>query len=414
MLLQNSELQQFYQRPVIIWTFAGAAILKGVSYFCIPFMTIFLFQNSKLPPYMIGMLVGMYQFGSIIASFFSGIISDRIGRRLVLLIGLYGSAFIYTLFFIFATFIKSGSGFPIIFGCLNIMAGIAHAMFWPTTYALISDQLQSVNRLDHAAVFRHYYIMINFGSAIAPPVSTYLGIASERSAFVISSICYFVSATLFLYINRNIKFTINPSSKTFTVRKHINKLANDRTFVLLILSIFLFVLGYSQIDSNLSYIIVNKFENGTQFFAMLFPLNALCVFIFQPVVTVLNKHLSFRQMIMFGSLLLSFGCMPLYVNGYTKSGVIFLLIIGALAESLVIPIANAMIDEIAPKKMRGSYFSAATLRNLGKMVGPVVGGSVIVFWGQDYLFIFMGLCGFTASLVIYFSLKIKGQEADIY
>lgn len=52
-----------------------------------------------------------------------------------------------------------------------------------------------------------------------------------------------------------------------------------------------------------------------------------------------------------------------------------------LGEILNYPAANMLIDKLAPEHMRGTYFGAQTLTNLGHFMGPWVGGFLLVRYG---------------------------------
>ena len=62
--------------------------------------------------------------------------------------------------------------------------------------------------------------------------------------------------------------------------------------------------------------------------------------------------------------------------------------------------------------MRGSYFGAATLRQLGPAIGPALGGIVLAGAGATALFIFMATVGGLSALFIGFSGKQAAQAMN--
>ncbi|MFD3872136.1 MFS transporter [Streptomyces sp. NPDC058623] len=394
-----------YRTPLVAVTMTSTFFLKLVHFLCVPFMTIFLAKNADLPIYAIGVIVGLSQVGSLTAGFFSGVLADRVGRRLVLLVGLYGSALVFLLFFLAATFLKGSSLFPLAFALLNTCFGVTSAFFWPVTQVLMADSLPKKRR---PAVFRHRYVLTNCAVAIGPPVGAFLGIASDGAAFAISGGFYLVFAFAFWRLTRGSVFD-SPAepAQHQSLTGALKVLGSDRMFRNVTLSMILFTLAYCQIDSNLSRIITDDFADGVQFFAVLLTVNAIAVVALQPLATVISKRISARRTILLGNALFAVACLLFPLAGISKPSLITLIVVVSMAEVLVVPTASVLVDELAPPAMRGTYFGAATLRNLGLAAGPAAGGLVLASLDRSLLFVFMGLSGLAAWAVVYFSLKEK-------
>ncbi|WP_369260907.1 MFS transporter [Streptomyces sp. R35] len=407
-----------YRNPLVSVTMASTFFLKLVSFLCIPFMTIYLSKNVDAPPYVIGVIVGLSQIGSLTAGFFSGVLADRVGKRLVLLVGLFGSALVFLLFFLTATFLKGSSAFPVVFGLLNACSGVMSAFFWPVTQVLMADSLPKERR---PAVFRHRYVLTNFAVGIGPPVGAFLGIASARAAFVISGCSYLVFAVAFWRLTRGTGFgvsevsEVSDSSGEASQRRSfggaLKVLGADRVFRGLTLSMILFTLAYCQIETNLSAIVSGGFADGVRFFSILLTVNAVAVIVLQPPATMISRRLSPRRTILLGNALFAVVCLLFPVAEFGKTGLVALVVLVSMAEVLVVPTVSVVADELAPPSMRGTYFGAATLRNLGLGAGPAAGGLVLASFDRGLLFVFMGLCGVAAWAVILFTLR-ENSGAD--
>ena len=62
-----------------------------------------------------------------------------------------------------------------------------------------------------------------------------------------------------------------------------------------------------------------------------------------------------------------------------------------LGEILNYPAANMLIDKLAPEHMRGTYFGAQTLTNIGHFIGPWIGGFLLVSYGGNTLYVLMAV-----------------------
>ncbi|MFD6420680.1 MFS transporter [Streptomyces sp. NPDC060198] len=388
---------------------ASTFFLKLVSFLCIPFMTIYLSKNVDAPPYVIGIIVGGSQLGSLTAGFFSGVLADRVGKRRVLLIGLFGSALVFLLFWTVATWFRGAALFPLAFGLLNACYGVMSAFFWPVTQVLMADSLPKERR---PAVFRHRYVVTNFAVGVGPPAGAFLGVASARAAFVISGCSYLVFALAFWWLTRGTGFGASDrvaERRSFTGA--IKVLGSDRVFRGLTVSMILFTLAYCQIDSNLSAIVNGSFSDGVRFFSVLLTVNAVAVIALQPPATMIAKRIGPRRTLLLGNAVFTVVCLLFSLVEFSKTGLVVLVVLVSAAEVLVVPTVSVVVDELAPPTMRATYFGAATLRNLGLGAGPAAGGLVLASFDRGLLFVFMGLCGAAAWAVVHFTLR-ENSDAD--
>ncbi|KOV63452.1 MFS transporter [Streptomyces sp. MMG1121] len=397
-----------YRNPLVLVTMSGTFVLKLVSFLCIPFMTIYLSRNVDAPPYVIGIIVGLNQIGSLGAGFFSGVLADRVGRRRVLLVGQFGTALVFLLFFLTATFLHGSAAFPVLFGVLNTCFGVMSAFFWPVTQVLMADSLPKERR---PTVFRHRYVLTNCAVAVGPPAGAFLGIASDRAAFVISGCCYLAFAVGFWRLTRNTAFARTAERSDQSERRSFTEalrvLGTDRVFRGLTVSMILFALAYCQIETNLSAIVSGRFADGVRFFSVLLTVNAIAVIVLQPPATAIAKRIGSRRTILLGNALFALVCLVFFCVALGRAGLVTLVVLVSLAEVLVVPTASVVVDELAPADMRATYFGASTLRNLGLGAGPATGGLLLSAFGSAQLFLFMGLCGVAAWAVVHLTLKEK-------
>ncbi len=83
-------------------------------------------------------------------------------------------------------------------------------------------------------------------------------------------------------------------------------------------------------------------------------------------------------------------------------------IIFSIAEVIMIPSLNIIIDQMAPNDLRGSYFAASFLYRIGS--GAYIGGVLLQFVGGKGLFLSMFfICLIIAGLYFYSS-KLDRQE----
>lgn len=64
----------------------------------------------------------------------------------------------------------------------------------------------------------------------------------------------------------------------------------------------------------------------------------------------------------------------------------FAMLLFTLGEIIVFPAEYMFIDRIAPASLRGMYFAAQNLSNLGGALGPIVCGLVLAVWPAPMMF----------------------------
>jgi predicted MFS family arabinose efflux permease len=399
---------RIYREPLVSATLASTFFLKGVSFLCIPFMTIFLVKDTTLPAYAIGILVGINQVGSLCSGFFGGVLADRIGKRRVLLIGLYVTAAVFFGFFVLASTMRGSIAFAPLFGLLNVLYGVMSAFFWPLSQVIMADSLP---KEDRGIVFRHRYVVTSFASGVGPPVGAFLGIASDRAAFVVAGLCYAAFATVFWLLTRNLELPSAAGAERHGFGEAMRVLARDRTFTYLTLSMILFATAFAQIGTNLSRLVVHDYAHGLAFFSLLLTVNAIGIFALQPAATVFMRRVSPGQGMAIGNLILTAACLLFPAHDFGKAGLVGLIVAISVAEVLVVPTASVIVDELAPSSMRGAYYGAATLRNLGLAVGPAAGGFVLGAFAPGTLYTFMGICGAGATVAAWLALRTRTAPA---
>lgn len=105
----------------------------------IPFLAVYLTQVSKISASSAGLIIAVSSLIGIVASFYGGYVSDRIGRKKVMLLSIFGWSFVFV-GFAFADAIW-------VFFLMNALNGLCRALFEPTSKALLSDVTPSSIRL---------------------------------------------------------------------------------------------------------------------------------------------------------------------------------------------------------------------------------------------------------------------------
>ncbi|NLG81628.1 MAG: MFS transporter [Bacilli bacterium] len=330
------------------------------DYIYIPILPILLNTKQKLSFRQIGLLIGIgsicYQFSSLI----SGFLSDKIGRKLVLFIGVI----ITTVSLIFYGLSKSYH-FLIIF---EILKGLGSGVFPPTLKALISE----LDDVDKTLAFSKRGIVANLGVAIGGLVPLLFAKLSFPIYFISSSIIYGL-ITIFIFKLPNTKKNNN--------HLPFKELSKNRRFILLNILAFIIWALYIQLRVILP-LKGKSFLVNLSIISIIFSITSVFVIIAQRFITRrIIKKTSYLNSLSIGVIAFGIG---LLLMGQAKSFslLLFSSLIFIIGEMFIAPSLDALTSKLADEKMTGAYYSISHLSfGLGSAFGSWLSGELMQHFG---------------------------------
>ncbi len=356
----------------LAWTIIiGTMFGRLVTSMSVPFLAIYLTSTLHVPATQTGLIIAGSALAGVMVSFYGGYISDRIGRKKVLLV----SVFCWSLvFFGFAT-----AEYVWMFFVVNVLNGICRSTFEPAARALLSDTTPPEHRL---LIFNMRYAAINIGVVFGPLLGLQLGSGGSTFPFFITGAVYvlyaFVLVLQFKLHAPPAKPAHADSSVKPNLREALRVTTSDRIFLPVLIGMIFCVLGYAHFDSTLAqYLSVTPdISNGSKIFSYMLAMNAIVVLIVQyPLVRTARRFRPIVPLIagntLVGLSLLLFGIahsLPMFMLG------VFIFTVG---EVLMFTMTDILIDHIAPSNWKGTYFGTMGFNNIGSMLAPVVGGMLV-------------------------------------
>jgi len=315
--------------------------------------------------------VGMIILAAGLCSAFSqalgGALSDRFGRRPILLMTTSVSVFLYS-----GLAVLIGISAPVWAIVVAYIAGRSVLTITrPVISAMVAD-FTSKERLTEAyGILR---IGANIGWAAGPAIGGYLAtFLAYGWLFGIAPLtCGIVSLIVFFFV-RESSHTVG---KRISFRSMIPT-ADDRAFLVFVgLSLLTFIV-MGQMVSTLSIFTVDRVGFSTAQYGLLLTLNGLIVIFFQYPMTLALKRLAKFRALILGSLLYGFGY--LFLGWITQFG----WALGAMAiitagEIIHAPVTLSVIGELSPQDQRGRYMGLFGLsQTIGMSMGPLLGGILL-------------------------------------
>ena len=360
---------------------------------CMPFLSLYLYQDRGLSMTLVGIILLAGGLCSAVSQALGGALSDRFGRRPILLMATFISIFLYT-----GLAVLIGISAPVWAIAVAYIAGRSILTITrPVISAMVAD-FTSKERLTEAyGILR---IGANIGWAAGPALGGYLAtFLSYGWLFAVPALtCCINSLIVFFFIRES----LSGVGRKVSFRGMLPT-ADDRVFLVFVaLSLLLFIV-MGQMASTLSIYAVARVGFSTAQYGLLLALNGLIVIFFQyPMTLALRRLAKFRALIL-GSLLYAFGYLSL--GWITQFG----WALGAMAiitagEIIHAPVTLSVIGELSPRDQRGRYMGLYGLsETIGISMGPLLGGILLDAFPSDLRLVWapIGLIAFIAAAGYY-------------
>jgi predicted MFS family arabinose efflux permease len=371
----NSPLRNIFHRfEPELWVVTVTQFFIAIGFsICIPFLSLYLYQDRGLSMIQVGMILLVAGLCSAISQALGGVLSDRFGRRPILLIATLVSVFSFS-----GLAVLIGISAPVWAIAIIYIAGRSILTTTrPVLSAMVAD-FTSKERLTEAyGILR---IGANMGWAAGPAIGGYLATFLPYGwLFGIAPLtCGIVSLIIFFFIRESSHGT----SKGAGFRSMLT-IANDRPFLAFaVISILLFIV-MGQMISTLSIFAVDMVGFSKAQFGLLLTLNGLIVIFFQYPMTIALKRLAKFRALILGSLLYAVGYLSLgWITQFRWALVAMAVITGG--EIIHAPVSLSVIGELSPEDQRGRYMGFFGLsQTIGMAVGPLLGGILLDAFPSD-------------------------------
>lgn len=360
---------------------SASLILTLARAITLPYLVIYLSGSFSLSVADIGLVVGSTLIIGSLLSLYGGFLVDKMSSyRLIL-----GFSGVFTLGFL-GTFLARDLW--LFYSCL-VLINLAYAVI---DIAVKSGFGSLLPVTDRSEVFSIKYTLTNIGYAVGP----FLGAAMAKLDI---SLPFLLSAGLgagfffiyFVWGNRYLNATdeVQQPVPFLAVGK---LLLQDYRLVCFTLGGLLSAVVFGQFTAYLSqYLVVIATPESTyQIISTVVATNALMVISLQYAI---GRRISHRHLNLWLAAGLSMFMMGL--AGFAQSTSILLWVISmaifTVGEIIVFPVEYMFIDRIAPDNLRGMYYGAQNLSNLGAALGPVLCGVVLATQPPHYIFYMLAL-----------------------
>lgn len=360
----------YHEYPNRFWILVGASFVDSVGRTILnPFFALYVTQRFNVGMTEAGLLFSIFSVSGFAGSMLGGALTDRFGRKGMVLFGLVFSA-LSSLSMGFVARLPTFYLLAVVVGLLSDIAGPAHG-------AMVADLLPEHQRAEGYGILR---VVGNLAWIVGPTIGGLLASRSFLLLFILDAVCSLVTAVIVFRLlpetRPEARQTAQRESMATTFGGYF-KVLSDRMFVAFILMAALMNLVYLQLYSTLSVYLRDVHAVPAQGYGFLMSANAILVVLTQFWVTRRIRRNPPMLMMAVGT--------ALYMVGFASYGFVsvypaFLaaMLVITVGEMIVMPVYSALVARFAPADMRGRYMAIAGLSwGIPSAVGPLAAGVIL-------------------------------------
>jgi len=340
---------------------------------------------------MVGLLGTSFSIMQFIFASFWGGLSDRFGRRPIMLISIAIMVVAYVLFanatvlwLLFATRLLKG------FGAANLSVAQAY----------ISDVVPQKDRTKAFGVIGAAFgLGFIFGPSIGGVINEFYGVAGVGYFAACLGTLNFILAWLFLkesLVEKSDSIELFPNPFKDLVRfKHIPEV--NALFTIN----FVYVLGFSMMQITATLLWAEHFGLSEMHIGYTFAYVGLLAVIIQGgLIGKFNSWFGERNLLVIGTLLVAVGLfgMPFVPTEHFSLELVCMTFL-SLGNALLTPTVSSLLSSFAPEGMQGKILGTnQSVGSLARVVGPAVGG-VAYGWHFSYPYLLAGSISLIVSVL---------------
>jgi len=359
--------------PPTYWLIWSGTLINRLGGFVIPFLTLYLTIQRQIPVSQAALMVSLFGAGSFIAQLTGGELTDRLGRRPVML-----TSFFITPIFMIALGLAENL---ILISISTFLVGFFTDLYRPAVGAAIADLVPPEAR---TRAYGYNYWAINLGAAIAPLLAGLIAEYNYLTLFIADALTTAIFGFIVLFGIHETRPPEAQQTSSAPLSERISQL--KRAPILLWFTFLVLFFGMIYMQGNVTLPLDMQSNGlGPKQYGTAIAMNGLLIILVTIPVSNIAANWPRFETIAVATLLLALGF------GFTALASIlplYMISVGVwtLGEIAMTSVAPSIIADLSPVYLRGSYqgvYGAAW--GLALFFGPLVGGWVYQRLGKNTL-----------------------------
>ena len=368
-----------------------------------PFLMIYIKGRVNLPLSTVTLLTTINALTGLVSALIAGPITDRVGRKWVLVFSLAGNGLVYI-------FMSQASTLPA-FAVLMGFSGIFNPMYRVSGDAMVADLIPPAQRPDAYALLR---LSNNAGIALGPSLGGALTLLSYTIAFYCAAGGLIGFGILMMFLAYETLPDRHSKASFFTTFAGYGQVLKDKPFLSFV-GTFILV----QMSGVLMWVLLpvyahDQFGVPESQYGLIPTTNALMVVLLQVLFTRYTRRFPPLPVMALGSFFYAIGVGSV---GLGRGFFAFwaAMVIMTLGELILMPTASTYVASLAPAEMRGRYMSISGLTwNVAYGIAPSAGGYLSDNVSPQATWLGALIVGLTACLGYYLQSKRKQRSVEAH
>jgi len=390
-----SKLSTVYNEfPSRFWMVVGVRFVDRIGgTMLFPFFSLYITEKFNVGMTQAGIILGFFSVFGMLGSMIGGALTDKFGRRSLILFGLVFSA-------LSTLMLGVANQFWMLYP-LAVLTGLLSDVAGPANQAMIADILPEKQRAEGFGILR---VVGNMAWIIGPTLGGLIANQSYFYLFIIDAVISCIVAALFYKLIPETKPEAQEGEESQGVLASFvgySVVLKDLAFVAFIFAGMLMLMAYQQMYSTLSVYLRDNHGVDPQGYGFLMSTSAITVILFQFWVTRRIKHRPPFLMMALGTLF--------YMVGFGLFGFVGLywmfaanIVIVTIGEMIIMPTSQALAANFAPENMRGRYMAFFGLTwSIPSIFGPGLAGVILDNMNPNLLWYVAGILCAIAAFAYY-------------
>lgn len=392
--------RNFQQYPQQFWLIAFGMLVATIGVSMIwPFLMIYVSEKLDVGLAVVASLVTINAITNLIFSFVAGPLTDKLGRKWVMVISLAGNGLCYILLS-FATSLPA-------FAVLMALRGVFNPLYQVGTDAMVADIIEPEKRAEGYSLLR---MSNNLGVAIGPAIGGFVTSASYAVAFYLAAAGLLIFSILLLVRAKETlqkDLSISPIKERFGGYGQVLK---DKPFIQFNAIYALTFITAAMVWVLLAVYLKQNFGINEKIYGFIPTTNAIMVVTLQILITRQTKKHAALPVMAFGA---AFYAAAAFMIAFGRGFWFFWLamVVMTFGELIMVPTATTFSANLAPAAKRGRYMSVHGMASgISSGIGPLLGGALNDSISPQAPWLAGGLIG-TISIFFY-SVLFRRQKDD--
>ncbi|MCC6301131.1 MAG: MFS transporter [Anaerolineales bacterium] len=359
--------------PPTYWLLWSGTLINRLGGFVVPFLTLYLTAQRGITVSQAALMVSLFGAGSFLSQLVGGELTDRLGRRPVMLLSFLVTPLVMVLLG-FANDVRFIALFTFIVGFFT-------DLYRPAVGAAIADLVSPESR---TRAYGYNYWAINLGAAVAPLLAGLLAGHNYLILFLADASTTLIFGLIVFFGIRETRPAEAHHAAHASFNERIAQYKREPILLIFSLLAFFFGLVYMQAYVTLPLDMGAHGLGPEQYGAAIAVNGFLIILVTIPISNMATRWHRFRTIALSAIFLgLGFGFTALADNLTLFALSVIIWTLGEIAATSVAP---AIIADLSPVELRGVFqgiFGSAW--GLSAFLGPLAGGWIYQHLGSDAL-----------------------------